>query len=186
MSPSASIRTFVALELCRELREALAELVAALQPRVPRARWVRPEGIHLTLRFLGPSSPEQINDLRAALSAAALVCGPSEARVAGLASFPDRRRPRVLWLGVTLPGPILELQAACEAAAVATGFPPEARSFRPHLTLARFRERAPLPDLPSPDLGPTLLETLVLFRSDTGPGGASYTALHRVALGGAE
>jgi 2'-5' RNA ligase len=186
VSGSETIRAFVALELGPEMRRAVAELVDALRSRVSRARWVRPEIAHLTLRFLGSSSAEQIETLRPALAEAARSCGPTDASVAGLGTFPERGRPRVLWLGVALPGPILALQAACEDAAVAAGFPPEARPFHPHLTLARFRERVPRPDLPPADLGTARLETLVLFRSDLRPGGAVHSALDRLALGGAE
>ena len=186
MSGSEAIRTFVALELGPEMRQAIAQLVGRLGPRVSRARWVRPENVHLTLRFLGSSSPEQIEGLQPALAEAARACGPTDAPVAGLGTFPERGRPRLLWLGIALPGPILALQAACEDAAVTAGFPPETRPFRPHLTLARFRERVPRPDLPPADLGAARLETLVLFRSDLRHGGAVYSALHRLALGGAE
>ncbi|MEE8217435.1 MAG: glycerol-3-phosphate acyltransferase, partial [Vicinamibacteria bacterium] len=86
----------------------------------------------LWLRFLGSSSPKQIASLRPALVAAAAACGPARARVADLGTFPQRGRPRVLWLGIALPQPVLDLQAACEEAAVAAGFPPEARPFRSH------------------------------------------------------
>ena len=186
MSGSQAIRAFVALELGLEMRQAVAELVDALRPRVRRARWVRPENVHLTLRFLGSSSVEQIENLRPALAEAARACGPTDAPVGGLGTFPEHGRPRVLWLGMALPGPILVLHAACEDAAVAAGFPPETRLFRPHLTLARFRERVPRPDLPPADLGTVRLENLVLFRSDLGPGEAVHSALDRLALSGAE
>ncbi len=186
MSASEDVRAFVALELDAEVQKAIAELVAGLRPGVSRARWVRPEGLHLTLRFLGSSSPKQIASLRPALAAAAAACGPASARVADLGTFPQRGRPRVLWLGIALPQPLLDLQAACEAAAVAAGFPPEARPFRSHLTLARFRDSVPRPDLPSADLGTARLETLVLLRSDLRPGGAVYSAIDRFALAGAE
>jgi len=186
VSAPEDVRAFVALELDAEVRKAIAELVAGLRPRVSRARWVRPEGLHLTLRFLGSSSPKQIASLRPALAAAAAACGPARARVAGVDTFPQRGRPSVLWLGIALPRPVFDLQAACEAAAVAAGFPPEARPFRAHLTLARFRDPVPRPDLPSADLGTACLETLVLLRSDLRPGGAVYSAIDRLALGGAE
>ena len=116
MSAPEDVRAFVALELDAEVRKAIAELVAGLRPRVSRARWVRPEGLHLTLRFLGSSSPKQIASLRPALAAAAAACGPARARVADLGTFPQRGRPRVLWLGIALPQPVLDLQAACEEA----------------------------------------------------------------------
>jgi 2'-5' RNA ligase len=92
----------------------------------------------------------------------------------------------VLWLGVELPAPVLALQAACEAAAVAEGFEPETRPFRSHLTLGRWRERAPRPALPDVDLGTLALRELVLFRSQLRPSGAVYTGIARFPLQGDE
>ena len=132
--------------------EAIADLQARLRPRLGSVRLVRPEGAHLTLRFLGQASPAQVEALREPLARAAGACPPCEARVAGLGTFPERGSPRVLWLGLELPDAVLALQAACERAAVAAGFAREDRAFKPHLTLGRWRERDRRPDLPD---GPT-------------------------------
>jgi 2'-5' RNA ligase len=181
------VRTFIALELDDRARGELVSLLSSLGPRVRGARWVRPEGIHLTLRFLGDTPPERVERLRPILSSAASATGPAEARIAGLGTFPGRGRPpRVLWVGIELPPPILALQQACEEAAVEVGFPAEERPFHGHLTLARFRDRVSRPALPPVDLGVTRLETLVLFRSELRPGGAVYTPISQFTLGGAE
>jgi len=177
------VRAFVALELPGRVREAIGELQAQLRPRLGSIRLVRPEGAHLTLRFLGEASPQQVEALRAPLARAAARCPSCEVRVAGLGTFPERGSPRVLWLGLAPPDTVLALQAACERAAVAAGFAPEERAFRPHLTLGRWRERDRHPDLPPADLGPARVDTLVLFRSDLQPGGAAYAALARFPLG---
>jgi 2'-5' RNA ligase len=177
------VRAFVALELDGRLREAIGELQARLRPRLGTIRLVRPEGIHLTLRFLGPTSPAQLETLRPLLAAAAAACPPAEVRIAGLGTFPDRGRLCVLWLGLEAPPEVFELQRACERAARAAGFEREPRPFRGHLTLGRWRDRAPLPDLPPADLGVTQLENLVLFRSDLKPDGAVYAPLAEFALG---
>jgi 2'-5' RNA ligase len=178
------VRAFVALELDARLREALGELQARLRPRLGQIHLVRPEGIHLTLRFLGTTSPAQIETLRPLLAAAASACPPGEAPVASLGTFPERGSPRVLWLGLEVPPTIHDLQRACERAARKAGFEREERPFKAHLTLGRWRDRAAHPELPPADLGPTRLETLVLFKSDLRPGGAVYTPLERFALGG--
>jgi len=183
VSATDTARAFVAIELEAPLREAIGELQAGLRPRLGAVRLVRPEGIHLTLRFLGDTSPAQVEALRPRLAAAVAQCPPAEARVAGLGLFPERGSPRVLWLGLEVPPPILDLQRACERAARASGFEKEERPFRAHLTLGRWRERAATPDLPFVDLTATRLDTLVLFRSDLRPGGAVYTALARFPLG---
>jgi 2'-5' RNA ligase len=187
VSSPRDVRAFVALELAPEVRRAIGELIASLRPRVPGARWVRPDGVHLTLRFLGDTPPARIDQLRLALAGAASACEPFEAHLSALGTFPGPGKPpRVLWLGIQVPPPGLALQAACERAAVAAGFPPEGRPFRGHLTLARFRERVLRPALPPADLGAVRLEILTLLRSDLRPGGAVYTPIDRFPLGGAE
>jgi RNA 2',3'-cyclic 3'-phosphodiesterase len=179
---SDAVRAFVALELEERLQAALGDLQARLRPRLGKIRLVRPEGIHLTLRFLGSTSPVQVERLRSALAAAAAECPATEARAASLSTFPERGSPRVLWLGIEVKPPVLRLQEACERAARAAGFEPEARPFRAHLTLGRWRERVPRPELPPVDLGPTRLEALSLFRSELRPEGAVYTPLARFSL----
>jgi 2'-5' RNA ligase len=183
MSAAGDVRAFVALELDARLREAMGDLQARLRPRCGGIRMTRPEGIHLTLRFLGDTSPEQVETLRPLLATAAAACPALEASVAGLDTFPERGSPRVLWLGLDVPASVFDLQGACERAARAAGFDREERPFRAHLTLGRWRDRAPRPDLPPADLGTTRLETLVLLKSDLRPGGAVYTPLARFALG---
>ena len=183
MSAAGEVRAFVALELDTRLREAMGELQARLRPRLGGIRMTRPEGIHLTLRFLGDTSPEQVATLRPLLGTAAAACPAAEVPVAGLGTFPERGSPRVLWLGLDVPAAVYDLQLACERAARAAGFEREERPFRAHLTLGRWRDRAPRPDLPATDLGETRLETLVLFKSDLRPDGAVYTPLARFTLG---
>lgn len=183
MSQSESVRSFVAIELAPALREALGDLQSRLRPRLGGIRPVRPEGIHLTLRFLGPASPSRLERLSPRLCAAAEACPPGDAPVRGVGMFPDRGSPRVLWLGIELPEPLLELQRECERAARAAGFEPESRAFRAHLTLGRWREQAIRPELPEVDLGQTRLERLTLFRSELRRDGAVYTPLARYRLG---
>lgn len=183
MSAPGDVRAFVALELEARLREAIGELQRRLRPRLGAIRLVRPEGIHLTLRFLGPTSSAQVETIRPLLAAGAAACPPAEARVAGLGTFPDRGSPRVLWLGLEVPPEVLDLQRACERAARAAGFESEERPFKAHLTLGRWRDRAPRPDLPATDLGTTRLGHLVLFRSDLKPDRAVYTPMAEFALG---
>ncbi len=179
MKDEESLRTFVALEIAEEMRERIAALQDLLKERAPGLRWARPEGIHLTLRFLGSTSTALVGRLAPALAAAAAECAAGEVDVSGLGTFPERGSPRVLWLGLSLPERILKLQEACERAAVAAGFPREERPFRPHLTLGRWRDRARRPELPAADLGSTRVGTLTLFRSEPRSGGSVYTPLHR-------
>jgi 2'-5' RNA ligase len=176
------IRAFVALDLDDRMRARLEELIGELRDRLEGVRWVRPEGIHLTLRFLGYARRTVLDSLIAPLGRAADECPATTAAVAGLGVFPERGRVRVLWLGIQLPPSVQRLQQACERAAVAAGFEPETRPFAPHLTLGRWSEPAPRPTLPATDLGRTSLDTLVLYRSQPSPKGSVYTPLETFAL----
>jgi 2'-5' RNA ligase len=183
VSGQASVRAFIALELDPRLRTALSELQQRLRPTLAGIKLVRPEGIHLTLRFLGATTPEQIEALAPRLASAAGACPPLDVPVRGVGTFPDRGSPRVLWVGLELPPAAFELQRACERAARDARFEREERPFRAHLTLGRWRERAARPALPETDLGTTRVDSLVLFKSELLKGGAVYTPLARFALG---
>ena len=179
-----SIRAFVALPLPDTLRRAVAETIQRLTPSLPDVRFVRDEGAHVTLRFLGWTRADTIAALEAPLRVAAAACPPLDLAVHGLGTFPERGRPRVLWLGLGVPPAAAALQAACESAAVAAGFEPETRAFHPHLTLGRWRDRARRPRLPDVDLGSAHVGELVLYRSDLRPSGSVYTPLAVFPLGG--
>jgi len=176
------VRAFVALDLDESTRARLAELVAELRARIPGVRWVRPEGIHLTLKFLGYAGRDRLEGLIDPLRRAAQETSAGAATVSGLGTFPEGGRARVLWIGIAVPPTVLRLQQACERAAVSAGFEAEARPFQPHLTLGRWRDPAPRPALPPSDLGRVALETLVLYRSQPGPKASVYTPLETFGL----
>jgi 2'-5' RNA ligase len=178
-------RAFVALPLPDGLRAGVAETVRAMKALLPDVRYVHDEGAHVTLRFLGWTGAETLAALEGPLRAAAAECPAGEMAVRGLGLFPDRGSPRVLWMGLALWPEVYVLQARCEAAAVAAGLTPEPRAFHPHLTLGRWRDRAPRPALPEADLGAARVEQLVLYRSDLRPSGSVHTPLAAFPLAGA-
>lgn len=141
------MRLFVALELSAESRRELGRRIAALRGRLPRARWVDPEILHLTLLFLGETDPDKIPALTSQLAQA--FDRPSfSVRVDGGGTFPPHRPARVAWVGIEVwegePTAITDLQAAVSAAAMeAVGFEPEERAFTPHVTLARCSDSWP-------------------------------------------
>jgi 2'-5' RNA ligase len=180
--PNDRIRAFLALPTPDGLKESLAALMRDLSPRLPGLRFVRPEAVHLTLRFLGTTTAEQRRAFEEHVRPAAAACPRGEGQVGGLGVFPDRGSPHVLFIGLRLPETVLALQRECEAAARASGLPPEERPFRPHLTLGRFRDRVRRPELPPAELGPLVIDELVLYGSDLRPEGAVHTPLTRFPL----
>jgi len=131
------VRLFVALNLPETVRESLCTCVRPLQSMGFALRWMTPEQVHLTLKFLGDVEPEREPELVAALSRACTGARPVTLSLSGFGVFPHYDRPRVVWVGVA-PEPALELlQHRVEQEFTPLGFPTEARAFRPHITLGR-------------------------------------------------
>ncbi len=184
------IRAFVAVRLPEALRRRLAELQKNLKSVLPDVRWVPPENIHLTLKFLGNTGPEALPSFEEALSAVAASRVPFEAAVEGIGVFPERRRPRVIWAGITAgQEEIRSLAGAVEQETARLGIARENRRFHPHLTIGRFRKPAggigeiPGIDLQEP-LGSFPVDVIGLFQSDLRPDGARYRLLGRYPLAG--
>jgi 2'-5' RNA ligase len=188
-----TIRTFIAIELTAPILEKLGGLQSRMQQDLPPKllRWVRPAGIHLTLSFLGEIPAEQVDQIAGALRQACAGHAAFGVSIAGMGCFPNARRPRVVWVGVSEPsGALARLHHDVEQALVPLGFRPEARAFSPHLTLGRVKgggrqarevlggyvERATV------RVGEMEVAAVHLMRSDLQPGGAVYTALAVVPL----
>ena len=136
------MRLFVAINFPAALRQGLWSATESLRAGTLPVRWVEPEGMHLTLKFLGDVADDRQADLADALRRAAAASRAVTLTVAELGAFPDPRRPRVVWAGVS-PEPALELlQHQVEQAFAPLGFPSEGRPFRPHLTLGRAKRDA--------------------------------------------
>jgi 2'-5' RNA ligase len=184
------MRLFLAAELPEPVRRSLIELQAELKGRLRGWRWVRAEGIHLTLRFLGEVDAGLDARARSAWERVARDGAPFRIRLTRPGRFPQRGAPRVLWVGLEEiePGEALAgLAAGLERNARELGWQAEERPFRPHLTLAR-RQRGARPDGPPEEVRAVGAEgwvrRIVLFRSRLDRSGARYTALASFALGG--
>lgn len=187
----SEIRSFIAVPV----DEAIIAQLASLQQEFRRAEapvgWVRPEGMHLTLKFLGNMPEAQAPALEAALRRAAAPFAPFPVRVESIGGFPNPRRPKVVRAGMREDTDTLAaLAAAVDAATAALGFAPEERPFRPHLTLGRVKAPERLDRLSAllqahadDRFGEMTVREVLLFRSDLSPRGARYTPLRRIALG---
>ena len=186
-------RLFIAIELEEPLRSALARLQEALRERLgPGLRWVRPDSIHLTLKFLGGVEAGRVDEVGAAMGAAMRETAPFNVGLSEVGGFPSVRRARVVWAGVNGDLEALQaLQQAIETEVGPLGFPAEEREFHPHLTVARVRS-APIAlspaDVASAAQGIDLslarqrVEGVALIRSDLRPDGAHYEAVARASL----
>ncbi len=199
------IRAFIAANLALPVSEEMAKVQSALQqgsglqdyqdgrdnPVNPDRdiRWVKPQGFHLTFRFLGNIEQTRVAPLLTALRAAAKLHPQFRVRTQGLGAFPSLTRPRVLWARLHGDG-LQELHTKIEAALGSCGFPPEGRAFRPHITLGRVRSprgwNSVLERIKAYlqyDFGESPIDKVTLYQSDLGPGGAVYTPLGVAPLG---
>ncbi|HAA04117.1 MAG TPA: RNA 2',3'-cyclic phosphodiesterase [Syntrophobacteraceae bacterium] len=185
------IRAFIALDLHQGVLRALAELQQEWQRTAAPVSWIKPESIHLTLKFLGNIANEQAAEIQALLLKVAAVNAPLRLQPMGCGAFPSIKQMRVVWVG--LQGAVeelLKLQKSVEEALVPLGFAPEDRPYRAHLTLGRVKGRRHLQLLQEAVLRRQGFQTeafdvteVVLYRSELRPEGARYTALFRAPLG---
>jgi 2'-5' RNA ligase len=190
------LRTFIAIELphhiqaqIRQQQQSLAQILED-----PPIRWVKPESIHLTIKFLGEISPEKAKEIGLGLGAEVKDYPATKVVVGGLGCFPNFNRPRVVWIGLREDrNTIQSLQTHLEQWLEHLGFDPEKRGFSPHLTIGRVhrsvnnRQRRNLGDqiqsYPIQQLGEFTVQAVHLFKSDLKPTGAVYTQLATGSLG---
>jgi 2'-5' RNA ligase len=190
-----TLRTFVAVELDEELSGRLARVQDQLRGQLsPRSvRWVRQGGIHLTLKFLGDTLPDQVEAVKIALGKAVSGISPFTFTVGGLGCFPNARRPRVVWVGLYEPtGALSRLRDAVEDQVAPLGFPTENRPFHPHLTLGRVQRNASNSEVRQVgevveasaigNLYEMTVKQVSYIKSDLKPGGAVYTTLYEARL----
>jgi 2'-5' RNA ligase len=181
------VRLFVALDLPGDVRRSLAEVMNQLKPKCREARWVRPESMHLTLKFIGHAvadgDMQKLAELRAAL-ATIRSDAPVELHFRGIGFFPNGRRPRVVWCGIQASPNLAQIAADIDRALDPLDIPREQRDFVPHLTLARIeppRHNETLAraaeELKAADFGSARESDFSLFESKLRPSGAEYTRL---------
>jgi 2'-5' RNA ligase len=180
---SDAYRAFIALPLPCQVIAYLSKVQHCLAAEGIRARWVRPEGMHLTLKFIGRLAPEKIPAVDAVLDGVAAHYSPLQLTALGLGGFPNRRRPRVLWVGIGGETQQLErLQQDIDTGLTTLGWPGEKRPFKGHLTLARARGRRPFEGNIEPIVAKCaprepfvfVADKLILYRSRLRPEGAVY------------
>ncbi|MCP4640452.1 MAG: RNA 2',3'-cyclic phosphodiesterase [bacterium] len=184
------MRSFVAVELPEAIRAELAALVRRLRDSGARASWVKPDRMHLTLRFLGDVTDDQLAAMGERLTQSLAGVSPFDLRVGGVGAFPNPRRPSVIWAGIQpMDGPLAEVQAACEDAARAIGLKGEKRPFRPHLTLARVRDHRDAGNLAplllrehTYDGGSFSVNGVSLFTSTLTPHGPIYDRVREISF----
>jgi 2'-5' RNA ligase len=190
------IRSFIAIELPDPVKASLSSLKDRLRPAEHHyVKWVGPEGIHLTLKFLGNIAKDRVPQIKEAIAQVSQDVSPFQLQISRLGAFPNVQRPQIIWVAIT--GEVEKLamlQRGIEQALVPLGFAPESRSFTPHLTLGRLRERVSSGERRR--IGELIMATefesslamevngISLMRSKLTPSGAIYSRLALIELKG--
>lgn len=185
--PESPTRAFVAVFPSDAVLDRLAALRREMEPRLPGLRWTGRESLHYTLRFFGDLTPDELARAAAAMDGASYAAKTFPLTLRGLGTFPERGRPRVLWVGAggggeTLGALARELERRFADADLGRADKP----FVPHLTLGRWREPPPVDPAPvlapsrGTDYGICPVDAVVLVKSVLAPGGSIYTPLRIV------
>ncbi len=182
------MRTFVAIDLPPAIRRNIARVMDLLRPASTQVRWVRPESLHVTMKFIGELSAEALPEVESRLAAIGAP-GPVSLEVRGAGFFPNERAPRVIWLRLESGPELSALAAQVEEALLPLGIPKETRPFAPHLTLGRLKSPARIPAVheilrqQEPlGFGSFVAKEFCAFESQLSPGGSVYRKIARFAL----
>jgi 2'-5' RNA ligase len=179
----------VAIPLSAEVMQKAGQVQGKLAEALPGVHWVRPEGMHLTLRFFASIDEETLDRIGEVMLSVGRLFPPFRIEAKGVGAFPSPGHPRVIWLGLGDNEPLRNLYAALESELEETGIPAEERGFKPHLTLGRARRRLP----PAQEIlkayhdfsgGTMPADRLILFESRLQPSGALHLPLKSVTLAG--
>lgn len=186
------VRTFIAVELGLDIRAKATRLIAKLQTTDADVRWVEPDKLHWTLKFLGDVPRNDIPEICTVVQRAAAGMAPFDLESRGVGAFPDIHQPRTIWMGVGHGhDAMVNLQQCVDESLESIGYRREARRFRPHLTLGRVRgargaadlaeQLQALPDYPG---GAMSVEEVIVFSSTLERHGPTYDPLATAELRG--
>jgi 2'-5' RNA ligase len=194
------MRLFIALDIDDAIRERIARFVEGVHGFAPDARWVKPESLHVTLKFIGERPEPAVEQTKVALRS--VNSSTTEIQFRGYGFFPTAKSARVFWVGMQAGPQLAALALAIDEKTATLGIPKEDRAYSPHLTLARGsggsgsprwrrgdgpnrafeRLQEKLTSLPSPEFGTMTPREFFLYQSQLSPKGSKYTKLERFAL----
>jgi RNA 2',3'-cyclic 3'-phosphodiesterase len=194
------MRVFVAVDIEDVIRGRVSRFLDGVRGFAPDARWVRPESLHVTLKFIGEQSAEEVDEIKGSLEK--ISAEAFEMTLGGCGFFPNARAPRVFWIGIEGGTRLTTLAATIDETLARRDIPKEEHAYTPHLTLARGaggsgsprrlkhdhpnsgfqRLQEKLAALPAPEFGTMTAREFSLYQSQTSPGGARYTKLASFAL----
>ncbi len=183
------MRCFIAITLDNSLRKEIGSVTAVLKSGNWDVKWVPPENLHITLKFLGEISADLAEKIKGEMGRVSGHHGPFDLSFRGVGVFPNRKSPRVVWIDLGYPAELPALQREIEDSLVPFGFETEDRPFSPHLTIGRVRSPrgrdsllGAMETLKEKDFGNIGVERVSLMRSDLKPTGAQYSVIAEFPL----
>jgi len=190
----SSLRVFIAIELSSHVSDAIQKETARLRQTLGNEviRWVPTQNMHLTLKFIGETSTSHLDFLKQLIAREANAHQQFNLQLGGLGSFPNSRKPHLLWIGIHAPADLSALQKNIEAGTTRLGYEQEERAFSPHLSIGRVRQnisqselqkiRTTLDTIQLGNIGIARVDSIHLFKSDLQPSGSIYTKLFSAPL----
>jgi 2'-5' RNA ligase len=190
------MRLFVALDIDEEIRKQIQHFTEEVRRLGPHARWVAPESLHITLKFIGEKPDAFVKQIERALNS--VTVAPFRVEFTGAGFFPTPRAARVFWVGIESEARLAELASKIEDSLATIAIPKDQRAFSPHLTLARARDASGaqgdkpnrqfaglqehLAKFPAPSFGTMTAHEFYLYRSKLSSKGSTYTKIARFVL----
>ncbi len=186
-----ALRCFIAVSLPGPLKRAIGDVIGKLRESGADIKWVPDENLHLTLKFLGETETERVDEIKNMLRKKLSHYAPFYIRIGGVGHFPGGKNPRVIWVGIEEPGMLEDIYRDVENAMEKLGYPREERPFSPHLTIGRVRSPKRvaeaikrLEEFRSMSFDEFVVKEVTLMKSELKPGGAEYSGLAEISLEG--
>ncbi len=188
------VRAFIALEIPQLIQESIEKQTTRLRLELGNdlVRWVPTHNMHLTLKFLGEVASSHMDFIKSMLNQIAETHTGFDLQIGSIGSFPNLKRPRVIWVGIYAPAGLTPLQKSIEERTVRLGYKKEERPFSPHLTLGRVRQKLTgqeiqkisntLSTIQLGKIGTARVNSLHLYQSDLNSEGSIYTKLFSTSL----
>jgi len=184
------LRCFIAVDIPEEIKRGIGEMIAVFEKHNADVKWVAHERVHLTLKFLGKTSEDLLPEIGELLSKVVLSYKPFCIKIYGVGVFPNRKYPRVVWVGIEDSDFLQSLWGDIENAMASLGYQKEERKFHPHLTLGRVRSQRgmahiihELDTFQDKEFGSIEVCNIRLMQSELTPTGARYSCLQEIPLG---
>ncbi len=185
----AILRTFIAVDFPPEILQKFGKIIAYFKTQTPEntLKWVSTHNLHLTIKFLGDIPLNKLDQVKAVLSESLQDKPPFTIGIEGLGLHPDRRNPRVIWLGITSCDTLTNIYVALDRDLTVVGIEPDKRKYTPHITIARVKRRVEtsavknigetLSQFKVDSLGNFIVKEIILYQSELTPKGPIYTPL---------